>query len=140
MKNIELAQKLISVAFDGKKDKAGKPYVEHLRRVAEGFTQETTFICALLHDILEDCSHWSKQAISDIFGTTVADTVDVLTKRGNESYENYIERIGSDWRAIDIKIKDLEDNMNLTRLSEITEPDLHRLKKHHKAWLKLKSL
>jgi hypothetical protein len=32
---------------------------------------------------------------------------------------------------------DLEDNMNLKRLSEITVKDMARLEKYHRAWLSL---
>ena len=42
--------------------------------------------------------------------------------------------------ATTVKISDLEDNMNIFRLKEITEEDRLRLNKYLKAWRKLVEL
>lgn len=36
MKYKDIALNIVSKEFAGKKDKAGKPYIDHLKRVAEG--------------------------------------------------------------------------------------------------------
>lgn len=59
------------------------PYVNHVfdvaRRVSErGFTDVTTILAALLHDVVEDTPHTIVQ-IRDTFGDSVAEIVDHLT-------------------------------------------------------------
>lgn len=71
----QIALNIIETAFAGKKDKAGKPYIDHLKRVAENAKNyfkgseyvEELEIIALLHDLLEDCPEWTKQHLNAIF-------------------------------------------------------------------------
>lgn len=133
---IELALKIARNAFKDKTDKSGKPYIGHIERVASHFTNGMKII-AILHDLLEDCPEWTEGAIRNLFTDNIADTVVILTKEKGEDYEDYIERISHDVWAKQIKVKDLEDNMNITRLKELTDKDIERLKKYHKAYLKL---
>lgn len=133
---IELAQKIVERAFKDKTDKSGKPYIGHINRVSSNF-KDTIKISAILHDLLEDCPHWTEDALRNLFTNREVDIVVTLTKLKKESYEDYIERVSQDYWAKQIKIKDLEDNMNITRLNELTDKDIERLKKYHKAYLKL---
>lgn len=135
-KQIELAQKIVESAFKDKTDKSGKPYIGHINRVA-GHFKDTIKISAILHDLLEDCPQWTEGALRDLFTGREVDVVVTLTKLEKESYEEYIERVSQNHWAKQIKIKDLEDNMNITRLKELTDKDIERLKKYHKAYLKL---
>lgn len=154
MKNMETEElkkvtskafELAKFAFKGKIDKSGKPYIEHLLRVAENcykgekcIPRDESLIvesAAVLHDLLEDCEDWNPEALCFIFPKEVVDLVIVLTKIKNEPYlDSYIKRISENVLASRIKLSDLRDNMDLTRLSEITEKDIDRLKKYHKAY------
>ena len=75
-------------------------------------------IVALLHDIMEDTDITEKE-ISD-FGIqkVYIDAVKILTKKSCESYDQYINRIikSKNQLAINVKIVDLEHNMNLIDL------------------------
>jgi (p)ppGpp synthase/HD superfamily hydrolase len=150
---IKLAEKIILSAFAGKTDKAGEPYTEHLFRVAKNcgkFLSNQTFLnetitVALLHDLLEDCSDvWKKEHLQALFGLSITGDVAKLTKDPKEEYETYIEKIGSFSGGMvckAVKLADLEDNMNLTRLKRpLNEKDIERVQKYHKAFLKLSNL
>jgi len=87
------------------------PYVTHCIAVAEPFAgHEVLEDAALLHDVVEDAD----AALDDIemqFGADVAALVDTLTRKENESYAEYIERVGRDPRARQIKLVDLAYNL-----------------------------
>lgn len=135
----EIAVKIIRKAFADKTDKAGKPYIDHLTRVANkvpdyGSPFHELKIIALLHDVLEDCPEWTEKALRTFFTDRIVDRVVILTKSKFEPYEDYIERVTKDNWACLVKKADLEDNMDLTRLPEITQKDIDRVKKYHKAY------
>jgi (p)ppGpp synthase/HD superfamily hydrolase len=99
---------------------------------------ETEMIAAVLHDVVED-SIWT---VADLgkqgFSEEVLAVLDCLTRREQETYDEFIERVKLDPTARKIKIADLEDNMAIKRISEPKEKDWERLKKYHKAWLILR--
>lgn len=55
-----------------------------------------------------------------------------------EDYDKFIDRVLQNPIAIRVKINDLLDNMDITRLVELNESDLKRLNKYLKAYWKLK--
>jgi (p)ppGpp synthase/HD superfamily hydrolase len=141
------ALRLIARAFQDKKDKAGRPYVEHLLTVANNTgqycykydtqTADDIYCAALLHDLLEDCEGYSSYDLQ-IFNNKVLDLVVTLTHVAYDSYDTYIDRIiNYGYDAMVIKKCDLEDNMDITRLPELKDKDLIRLQKYHKAWHKI---
>ena len=142
----QIALNIIETAFAGKKDKAGKPYIDHLKRVAENaknyfkgseYIEELETI-ALLHDLLEDCPEWTKQHLRAIFqNINIPTSVEKLTKKDGLNYEQYIANIRNDRFAKAVKLADLKDNMDLTRLYELTEKDIERTKKYHKSYIYL---
>ena len=132
------AIEIISKAFAGKVDKAGEPYIGHLSRVAKSFVFGQIKIIALLHDLLEDCPEWSEDMLREKFSEYIVDAIVILTKNNKEEYQVYIDRIKTNQEATIIKLADLKDNMDLTRLPEITDIDLKRIKKYHKAYTELR--
>ena len=50
------------------------------------------------------------------------------------AYMDFVRRAATDPIARQVKIADLEDNMNLLRIAELTDRDLARLKRYHAAW------
>lgn len=142
----QIALNIIETAFAGKKDKAGKPYIDHLKRVAENAKiyfkgndyYEQLEVIGLLHDIIEDCPEWTKQHLNAIFkDALIIDAVERLTKKPELNYEQYIKNIQNNRYARAVKLADLKDNMDLTRLSELTEKDIERTKKYHKSYIYL---
>jgi len=58
------------------------------------------------------------------------ETVDCLTKRDNENYDEYLKRCKSNPIACKVKIADLEDNMDIRRFDLLKEEDLLRAWKY----------
>ena len=137
MTNYEFALELAERAHFGQKDKAGKPYVEHLKRVASSMPNDILKTIAILHDILED-TFVTRDMLIHLFSGTIVYNVDRLTRKDGESYSEYIDKILGSIPACKVKLADLEDNMNLGRLKEITDEDLDRVKKYEKARKKIK--
>ena len=133
---IETARKIVEYAFRDKKDLVGEPYLYHIQRVEQRLANKSEEIrtVALLHDLLEDCPDWNKEVLKCFFWNSVVNAVDAITKRKGEKYEDYINRVQANRYATVVKIADLQDNMNITRLKEITEKDVIRLKKYLSAY------
>ncbi len=134
----DLAFKIIKKAFDGKTDKGGHPYIDHLKRVSDNCPDiGDVKTVALLHDLLEDCPEWSAKALRTFFTDDVVDSVIALTQGAGQSYKDYIGQVlENEWATI-VKRHDLKDNMDITRLTELTQKDFDRLKKYHEAYLRI---
>ena len=130
------AFRLAVMAHQDQKDKAGDPYIYHVVRVADGVRragcEEWVQIVALLHDTVED-GHLSVESIRTDFGNVVADTVEVLTRREDDQgrwphhdYEAYIKRVAANSAAVKVKLADLQDNLNRSRIPHPTIVDYER--------------
>lgn len=115
-------------------DKVGQPYYLHPIRVMIKVRTETEKVVAMLHDLLEDTPYTAEDLRSMGYSEEVLAALDCLTRRDNESYEALIDRLKPNSIARRVKIADLEDNMDLTRLHEITHHDLARLQRYLAAW------
>jgi (p)ppGpp synthase/HD superfamily hydrolase len=134
MATLEDAVSIAAQAHRGQKDKAGDPYLLHPLRMMLRMKSEAEMIAAVLHDVVED-SDWTLEQLRDKgFSEEVLQAVDCLTHRDGESYEGFIGRARQNPIARRVKIADLEDNMNLRRIGEITARDLERLAKYHRSW------
>lgn len=129
-KALHIAQK----AHNGQTDKAGKPYILHPIRVAQRCNTDTERIVALLHDVIEDTEITPNNLYSAGFTKTIVDAVLSVTRREYESYFKFIKRCSLNPIGRIVKIHDLEDNMDITRLESLTERDVKRLNKYLKAY------
>jgi hypothetical protein len=134
MISLESAIALAVKAHEGQTDKAGQPYILHPLRVMFSVSSELEQIVAVLHDVVED----SKFSLSDLeeigYPDAVLEALDCLTRRSQESYEQFINRVKVNPLATRVKIADIEDNLNICRLQTITDSDLARIKKYLNAW------
>lgn len=123
----------------GQKDKAGASFIYHPQRVAAKMNTSEERIVAWLHDIPESFDGLPEvhNAIRSLFGDIVADAVFALTRQQDESYTDYIKRVKRNPLATKVKIADLVDNSNLSRLDTVTVDDVLRQKKYNKALLYL---
>jgi (p)ppGpp synthase/HD superfamily hydrolase len=134
MATLEDAVSIAAQAHRGQKDKAGDPYFLHPLRMMLRMNSEAEMIAAVLHDVVED-SDWTLEQLRDKgFSEDVLQAVDCLTHRNGEPYEEFIRRAQQNPIARQVKIADLEDNMNIQRIHEITAKDLERLAKYHRSW------
>ena len=119
-------------------DKAGKPYLGHVARVAYEYCEsDEERIVAMLHDLIEDTDVTAEQLRKEGFPDEVVDAVVAITRREGEDYDAYIERVALTPLACQVKIADLRDNMDITRFDTLTDEDLQRLKKYHRSWRRL---
>lgn len=140
-------------------DKSGVAYILHplavMERattyylsVSDGWRLEVVQIAAVLHDALEDVERvhgWTYSRLADriyvLFGNDVSVAVEALTKypRGEETYEEYLERVAKNWIARIVKIADLSHNLDAFRLpsGKIGERDFERWDKYHRALVRL---
>ena len=137
---LDRAIELAKQHHEGQTDKAGKPYIEHPLRVMNQVESEEEKIVAVLHDIVEDTDISLDELRNEGFSEEVVSAVECLTKQDGENYDSYIERISFNPLAVKIKLADLEDNRDLTRLPEVTDKDLERVEKYDKALEKLTRL
>jgi len=135
---IEKAIKIAVNAHKNQKDKSGAPYILHLIRVMEKGKNETERICGVLHDLVED-THWTFEKIAkEGFSNEIIDILKCVTKESeNEDYNHFIKRVMKNKTAMSVKINDLKDNMDITRLSKLTDKDLKRLNKYLYAYNQL---
>jgi (p)ppGpp synthase/HD superfamily hydrolase len=128
--------KAIAIAIKvhaGQIDKAGQPYILHPLRVMFKFQSEDEMIVAVMHDVVEDGEVTFYDLNTEGFSKKIVEAIECLTKRENEDYESFIMRASKNSTAKKIKIEDIRDNLDLTRLHKITEKDLQRIEKYHRA-------
>jgi (p)ppGpp synthase/HD superfamily hydrolase len=134
MADIEEAIRIAVEAHRGQKDKAGAPYILHPLRMMFRLQTDAERMAAVLHDVVED-TPWTLDALrARGFADDVIDAVDHLTRRDGESYDEFAERAGRHPVARRVKIADLEDNMDLRRIGEVTEKDIERVNRYLRAW------
>ena len=133
------AYKIACQLHAGQTDKAGRPYIEHLTRVllrvqmdgGDRFQQ----IAALLHDSIEDEKTTADELLALGVPSEAVVLVQALTKRDEQSYEDYLRGlIGLD-RVLTVKMADLDDNSDPERLELLPERQRMRLQaKYAQAW------
>ena len=130
---INKAKELATLHHKGQTDKAGKPYIQHPLRLMEAVNSTNEKIVAVLHDIVEDTDVSFDDLQAEGFNKTVIDAIKCVTKIDGENYEDFIERISHNRLATTVKLADLADNMDLSRLPTVTEVDLERVEKYKRA-------
>lgn len=133
MDSLSVAIKIACKAHKSQTDKAGAPYILHPLRLIQRFSDEDAMIVAVLHDVMEDSDVGMDFLVSEGFKPIILTAVEALTKRENEPYTDFIERVSRNNLAIKVKIEDIKDNLDLTRLAHIDDSDLNRVKKYHQA-------
>lgn len=116
----------------GQVDKAGEDYMGHIERVVSEFEDNTLRIIAYLHDTLEDTDA-DPNYILETFGEEILDAVQCMTRHVGEKYLYFIKRLSRNSNAAKVKLADLKDNMNLSRLKIIRQVDMERYEKYKKA-------
>jgi (p)ppGpp synthase/HD superfamily hydrolase len=134
---LENAISLAVQAHRGQKDKAGMAYIVHPLKVMCRMKTEKEMMVAVLHDVVEDTHYTLEDLRKAGYPDDVVAAVDALSRRDDESYEDFIERISLNPLAIRVKLGDLEDNMDIRRNLDLSEKDLERLNRYLRAWARL---
>lgn len=137
--------KAISIAAQSHEkvcDKGGKAYILHPIRIMMRLRtdDEELMQIAILHDVVEDDPSWTLEELLEAgFDPRVVNALECLTHRENESYGDYIKRVATNEDAIRVKIEDLRDNSDITRLKGISPKDIKRMEKYHRSFLFLQN-
>ncbi len=125
IETIELAFQVANHAHLGQFRKSGEPYITHpievATLIAEWGLDEQTIAGALMHDVIED-TDVSKEELTRIFGISIAELVDSVTKLDKLHFESeeaahaeYFRKVvlamAKDVRVILIKLADRMHNM-----------------------------
>jgi (p)ppGpp synthase/HD superfamily hydrolase len=140
MSTLERAIEIAARAHAGRVDKAGAPYLLHPLRVMLRLDDPEARIAAVLHDVVEDSTWTIEQLRAEGFTPEVLAAVDALTHRHGEPYLEYVRRAGQHALARRVKLADLDDNLDLSRIATPTDRDLARLEKYHQARALLTSM
>jgi (p)ppGpp synthase/HD superfamily hydrolase len=133
MATLERAIEIAAKAHAGQVDKAGQPYVLHPLRMMLVVTTPAARIAAVLHDVVEDTAVTLDELRAEGFPAAVLEAVQALTKREGEDYEAFIRRVAPNPIAREVKLADLRDNSDLSRIAEPTERDRERIRKYQRA-------
>ena len=117
----------------GQRDKMGCAYFQHPMRVAMRCNNDMEKIVALLHDTIEDTAVTPEYLLSECFPQEIVEAILSVTKKEGESYDDFIVRAKSNVIGRTVKIHDLEDNLDATRLNEMTPEMAQRYTKYLKA-------
>lgn len=142
------AQSLTMEKFYHKTDKAGKPYLYHLHKVATmsfymgwkfaplvedkpDFAMKC-FLTGLLHDIVED-TDVTVETLSEYFDAEVVKAVSLVTRLKGEPYEDYFENVLSSDNLIALIVKycDACHNGDARRYPYTTKEIRKKCKKYH---------
>ena len=137
--NLERAIEIAVEAHKGVVDKGGNPYVLHPLRMMFAVSNEEEKIVAVLHDVIEDSIDWEFEHLEkEGFSAAVIDALRSVTKiTEDEDYDAFIERAMTNPIGRRVKIADLRDNLDVTRIGELAEKDMKRINKYKKALARL---
>lgn len=130
-----MLEKAIEIAVEahrGQLDKAGKIYILHPMRVMLRGKNETEMIVGILHDAVEDTPITIDMLRLEGFSDEVLAAIDCITKHKGEDYGDFIDRVLTNPLATQIKLYDIEDNLNRDRIPFPTPKDEARFVKYEK--------
>jgi len=138
MHTLIAAQAIATIAHRGQVDKAGNPYIDHPRRVADRIKPDRDYLdtvsIAWLHDVLEDTDVTRDDLHAAGIEWSVIVEVERLTRTPDVSPEDYYENIRGSRRALEVKLADIADNTDPSRLALLDDATIARLtRKYAKA-------
>ena len=140
MKQNRLLAKAISIAAQAHEkqfDKGGNAYILHPMRILMRLRTKDAELMhiAILHDVIED-THWTTHMLKTLgYSGRVLKALRLLTHTPDMTYGDYIREVATNKDATLIKLEDLRDNSDITRLKGTSEKDFERMAKYHKAFI-----
>lgn len=143
MSTLAVAIAIAATGFQNKTDKAGEPYILHCLRVMNNLHTRDKELqsIAVLHDCIEDnvCTFAELKELHK-FSDRVLRGVWSLTHQKNVDYMQYIKALSHNEDARLVKLADLKDNSDITRLKGLTKADFERMEKYHTAYTYLSKI
>ena len=146
-------QRAIAIAVEAhadQKDKGGSPYILHPIRVMMSLRTPEEMIVGVLHDVVVDCSSmgFTWEYLEQCgFSTTILEALRSVTKTPEEealhktlseedrtaAYLEFVQRAKANPIGKRVKRADIFDNMDISRLGELSGKHLDRLNRYKKA-------
>ena len=140
---ISLLERAIEIALSahlGQTQWNGRPYILHPLRVMSDVEGDDAKMVAVLHDVVED-SEWTLDDLqAEGFSEDVLLAISVLTRPPGMNYDQYIEGIAHNRLARQVKLADLQHNMDVRRVPQITVDNVAYLERYRAAYHRLASL
>lgn len=136
---VEDAIIIATKAHRGQRDKGGAPYILHPLRVMLGAANDDERVVAVLHDVVEDSALTLDDLRAKGLTAVQAAGLDAVTKRNEEAYDAFIRRASVNAIGRAVKILDLRDNSDLSRIAAPTDQDRARVEKYRHALQLLQS-
>ena len=130
---LERAIAIAATAHEGQVDKGGTPYILHPLKVMLRVNTLEERIVAVLHDVVEDCGLSLDDLRKEGFSEAVLTAIESVTKVPGESYETFVERAAQNPIGRLVKLADLEENSDLSRIAQPSWEDLERVEKYRRA-------
>ncbi|CAI8921746.1 MULTISPECIES: HD domain-containing protein [Pseudomonas] len=130
---LERAIAIAAAAHAGQVDKGGAPYILHPLKVMLRMNSLEERIVAVLHDVVEDCGISFDDLRKEGFSEAVLSAIESVTKVPGESYEDFVERAAQNPIGRVVKLADLEENSDLSRIASPGWEDLERVEKYRRA-------
>ena len=127
------AMEIVTSLFEYDVDKGGMPYMLHIIYVYRHVNTIEEKVVALLHDIIEDKKVSEKDLLEIGFPEKIVNDVKVLTRVRPIDYKDYIDNIikNGSREALNVKLADLENNMDILRINNPTLEDIDRVKRRY---------
>lgn len=132
--SIALADSIAERAHAGQFDKAGQPYVGHVRRVAgyvDAAAGPQAVAAALLHDVIEDTAVTADDLLVAGAPAEVVAAVQLLTRTDGQDPADYCAQVRSNSLAREVKLADLADNTDPVRLAQLGVEHQARLRRKY---------
>lgn len=130
---LERAIAIAATAHAGQVDKGGAPYILHPLKVMLRMNTLEERIVAVLHDVVEDGGISFDDLRKEGFSEAVLSAIESVTKVPGESYEDFVERAAQNPIGRVVKLADLEENSDLSRIASPSWEDLERVEKYRRA-------
>lgn len=134
MSTLERAIAIAAEAHAGQVDWAGLPYVLHPLRMMLRLSSTDERVVAVLHDVCEDCPGWTFDRLrKEGFHDRIIEALQSVTKREGEDYEAFVRRAAANPVGRNVKLADLHDNADLSRIADPSERELQLIEKYRRA-------
>lgn len=148
---VDAAASMAARLHRGQKDKGGNDYfTSHLLNVSAGCRGWKARCTALLHDAAEDTDVSEEEIVSGLRGCVpqipeaaareILHALKTLNSRTAATRDEYIARFRGDSLAIEVKLSDLRNNMDLSRIPAPSERDFARAARYRKEYETLKTM
>jgi len=129
---VERAKDLAHRAHAGQVDKAGRPYIEHVARVAAAVSDDPEAeAVAWLHDVLEDCEDRYRIEVLDNFPEPIHRACCRISRAWSYDNAEYYAIVRSNPLTLRVKLADIADNSDEARLALLDDKTARRLRRKY---------